>query len=282
MKKVIINADDFGLSRGVNEGIILAHQKGILTSATLMANMPGYEQAVELALQNEKLGVGVHLNIVRGRPISPANRLETLVNGEGLFFSNAYLILKKLMLKKINLEEVERELRAQIEKVLRSGIQASHLDSEKHIHTIPPVFKIVLKLGKEYGIPRVRYIHEYCFSFRLPQILKSFWLSLSCSFMRKKIRESGIMRSDRFYGVCQSGQMTALRLKKILAHLDEGITEIMVHPGFLNQELGGLEKQIGSYYIHKCREKELEALLDGELKKIIESEKIDLINFSEL
>ena len=282
MKKVIINADDFGLSKGVNEGIILAHQKGILTSTTLMANMPGFEHAVELAKQNGELGVGVHLNIVRGRPITPAKKVSSLLNKEKNFFANILFILRKLWSKKINQQEIELEFRAQIEKILRHDIRISHFDSEKHIHCLPSLLKIVLKLGKEYNIKRIRYFNEYCLSSLLFQSAKSFFVSVSCLSMRQKIKENGFLIPERSYGVCKSGRMTSKTIKKILCNLKDGVAEVMVHPGFVTRELMDLEKEIGSFYINKYREKELKGLLDKDLKQIIKDKDIRLISFHQL
>jgi predicted glycoside hydrolase/deacetylase ChbG (UPF0249 family) len=250
MIRAIINADDFGLSRGINDGIITAHQNGILTSATLMANMPGFDHAVGLAQNNPKLGVGIHLNIVRKNGVQP--------------------------------EEIEREFRAQIEKTLAAGIRISHLDSEKHAHTIPLVFGIAVKLASEYKIQRIRFINEVCLTIPLTQSFKSWLISYWCSSMKKKIRKSGIMITDRFYGLCKSGRMTAARLKKILKSLGEGTAEIMVHPGFVTPELADLEPIIGSYYINQFREAELKALLDDGLMEIVRARDIRLINFHEL
>jgi len=282
MKKAIINADDFGLSRGVNEGIILAHQKGILTSATLMANMPGFAHAVELAKQNIKLGVGIHLNIVRGRPLSPANRVGSLLNKDNKFFSSLFIFLGRIGTRKINQQEIELELRAQIEKILKNGIQISHFDSEKHMHCLPSLLKIVLKLGKEYNIKRIRYINEYCLSPRLFQSVKSILASLSCLRMKRRIQENGILTPDRSYGLGKSGQMSSSRIKRILSNLKDGVTEVIVHPGYITQELLDLEKEIGTYYINRYREKELKALLDEDLKQIIKDKEISLINFNQL
>jgi len=282
MKKVIINADDFGLSKGVNEGIILAHQKGILTSTTLMANMPGFTQAVGLAKQNEKLGVGIHLNIVRGKPLSPAENVGSLLNKDKKFFSSLFILLRRIWSRKINQQEIELEFRAQIEKILENDIQISHFDSEKHIHCLPSLLKIILKLGKEYNIKRIRYINEYCLSPRLFQSAKSIFASLSCLSMKQKIRKNGLFMPDRSYGICKSGRISSPSIKKFLSTLKEGVTEIMVHPGFMTQELLDLEKEIGSFYINKYREKELKALLDRELKQIIKDKEISLISFNQL
>ena len=282
MIRAIVNADDFGLSPGINDGILLAHQKGILTSATLMANMPGFDHAVGLAKANPKLGVGIHLNIVRGKPLSPPETVRTLVTAEGLFPADMPYLLKMIRKKAVRPEEIEREFRAQIEKTLAAGIRISHFDSEKHAHTIPLVFGVALKLASEYNVPRIRFINEICLTWPLAQSLKSWLIFTWCSSMRKKIRENGIMVADRFYGLCKSGRMTAERLKNILGSLGEGTAEIMVHPGFVRPELADLEPVIGSYYINKFREAELEALLDDGLMEIVRARDIRLVTFHEL
>ena len=282
MKKVIINADDFGLVQGVNEGIVKAHQEGILTSATLMANMPGFEEAVVLAGVNPNLGVGVHLNILRGQPVSPTKKVESLLSKELRFIPSVSSLLRRIVWKRINFDEVEREFRAQVEKVLEVGLEPSHIDSEKHIHLIRPLFRIVLKLAKEYKIDKVRFIQEYCVSPRPTQIFKSIFISLSSTSMKKRMVKEGIRSPDNFYGVCDSGLITEAKLRKALRGAKEGVTEIMVHPGFITQEMIELEKQIGPYYINKYREKELNALLDEKLPEVIVDMGIQLINFNHL
>lgn len=282
MKKVIINADDFGLIQGVNEGIVEAHQEGILTSATLMANMPGFDQAVEMAGANPELGVGVHLNILRGQPLSPAQKVGSLLSRELRFIPSVSNLLYRMVLKRVSFDEVEREFRAQVERVQGTGIDPSHIDSEKHIHLIRPLFRIVIKLAKEYKINKVRFIQEYCVSSRPGQMFKSMFISLSSTSMKKKMVQEGVRSPDRFYGVCDTGRITAAKLQGAFERAKEGVTEIMVHPGFITQEVLELEKQIGPFYINKYREKELNALLDKKLSKLIADLEIQLINFNQL
>jgi len=282
MKKVIINADDFGMVQSVNEGIVKAHQKGILTSTTLMANMPGFDQAVEMASANPELGVGVHLNILRGQPISPAQKVGSLLSKELRFIPSVSNLLYRTALKQVRFDEVEREFRAQVDRVQRAGIDPSHIDSEKHIHLIRPLFRIVLKLAKEYKIDRIRFIQECCISSRPGQMFKSMLISLSATSMKKKMVQEGVRFPDRFYGVCASGKITAAKLQQALQIVKEGITEIMVHPGFITQEMIELENQIGPYYINKYREKELDALLDQRLPEVVADMGIQLINFNHL
>ncbi|MGB8953150.1 MAG: ChbG/HpnK family deacetylase [Candidatus Aminicenantales bacterium] len=280
MKRVIINADDFGLCRSVNEGVILAYQKGVLSSATIMANTPGFDQAVELAKENPGLGVGVHLNIVRGKPLSSVQKIKSLVGSDGRFLNKAGVLIRRIAAKKIAAEEVEEEFRAQIEKVLKAGIQPTHLDSEKHIHIFPSVFKTTIGLAEEYGIHSVRYIQEFRLTPRLTRSLKAFLISIAAA-QGKRFLESGIVITDRFYGICYSGRMTSGRLRKILVSLREGTAEIMVHPGFVTPELFALE-EVGPYYINKYRETELNALLDAGLRDLLKSREIQLIHFGGL
>lgn len=145
--KVIFNSDDFGYSRGVNYGIIDAYSKGILTSTTLMANMPGFQHAIALKKQHPHLGVGVHLTLTCGKPLL-ANKVPSLVNGENFHPLNFYDCDFK-----INPDELFAEWDAQINKVIQTGIQPTHLDSHHHTHTMGGNQEIVIELSKKYNLP---------------------------------------------------------------------------------------------------------------------------------
>lgn len=281
-KRVIINADDFGLCKGVNEGIIKAFREGILTSASLMTNTPGFESAVEMAKANPSLGLGVHLNIVRGLPLLKPQEIPDLVKKDGYFYGSVYPLFSGLLRGKIKIEEVEREWRAQIERALGAGLFITHLDSEKHIHAFPPLFRLTLKLAAEYGICRVRYINERCFVWPPGQMVKAWVIAGWCSREKPYLEGLGIKAVDHFYGLCQAGRVTAQWLKKILKKLPPGATEIMTHPGFLTDDLLELEKKLGSYYINRRREAELEALISPELKSLIKELGIKLISYRDL
>ncbi|MBN1223120.1 MAG: ChbG/HpnK family deacetylase [Candidatus Aminicenantes bacterium] len=279
MKSVIVNADDFGLIQSVNEGVLLAHREGILTNASLMANTPGFDQAVELAGQNKSLGVGVHLNILRGNPLSAAGELGSLVSEDGRFRPDLVRLYWRLIRRKIELDEVEKEMRLQIEKVLNAGIAPSHLDSEKHVHMLKPILKIVMRLAKEYRIPKIRFVREFCFSARLTQMGKSAFISFSSASMKKRMADEGIKFPDHFRGICDTGCMTPQRLEKTLLHLKEGVTEIMVHPGFLREDMIELEKTVGAYTINRFREQEMRAVMNKRLKDVVSDRGIRLINY---
>ena len=280
MKKLIINADDFGLTNGINKGVILAHKKGILTSATLIPNMPAFKEAIILAKENKTLGIGIHLNIIRGKPVSDPQKVETLLNNKGNFLT-IYPFLKKFISRKINIKEIEYEFSAQIEKVLKEGIEITHFDSEKHIHSLPAIMRIVIKLAKKYEIPRIRFINEFCLSFDI-RALKAGIISYLNKKMKKEILKAGILIPDKFYGICESGKMNVKKFKKILSNISPGITEIMTHPGIIDADYKKIEQEYGYYYLGKEREEELKALTSTDLKNIIEKENIQLINYGDI
>lgn len=144
-KYLIVNADDFGLSPKVNDAIIQAHRYGIVTSATLMANMPGFQHAVGLARQHKSLGVGLHVNLSSGKPLSPVHSVPSLVGPKGIF-SNRRAEWRE--------EDIEREMRRQFERLVSAGIRPSHLDSHHHIHLeVPSVYASMNRLAKEKRIP---------------------------------------------------------------------------------------------------------------------------------
>ncbi|MCX7975299.1 MAG: ChbG/HpnK family deacetylase [Candidatus Aminicenantes bacterium] len=282
LKRVIINADDFGLCAGVNAGIIKAFQEGILSSTSLMTNTPGFEAAVEMAKANPLLGVGLHLNIVRGFPLTERSQIPGLLKEDGYFYGQVYPLFFGIIRGKIKIKEVEKEWRAQIEKGLSTGLKLTHLDSEKHVHVFPPLFRLTLKLAAEYGIYRVRFINERCFAWPPTQMAKAWLVASWCSRARPYIEKLGVKVVDHFFGFCQAGRVSVKWLKKILKKLPLGTSEIMTHPGFLSPDLLELEKNFGSYYINRRRENELKALLAPELRAWLEKWGIRLISYRDL
>lgn len=290
MKCVIINADDFGLTKGINRGIIQAYREGILTSASLIANMPAYEDAIDLAKKNPELGIGVHLNLLRGKSILPKDKIPTLVNKENRFYRNSVRFLMGLISGIIRLSDIEREFEAQIDKVIRSGIQPTHIDSEKHLHSLPRVIDIVAKLASRKKIKCIRWINEplnfnrkfSLNSFFNKQIYKSFFLNLLSKRCSNLIKKNNLLTTDKFIGIVKTGYMDESVYKEIFLKLGEGNWEIMTHPGYIDNELEQLSKEIGSYFINKYREAELKALLCPELKQLAKKMDIRLINFNDL
>ncbi|MFJ7684938.1 chitin disaccharide deacetylase [Peribacillus butanolivorans] len=206
MIKLIVNSDDFGYSRGINFGIIDSHKYGILNSATLMTNMPGAEHAFELAKENPKLQVGIHLVLTCGRPL--LDNVSSLVDDNGNF--------KKLndlyKHKGIILEDVEREWTAQIEKFLASGITPTHFDSHHHVHTLPELLPVVQRLSKKYSLP-VRREKEQAVE-GVP--------AFSDVFLHDFYGETATL--DYF-------EKLAIRFP------DDSVVEVMTHPGYLDNSI---------------------------------------------
>src|SRR5689334_13125533 len=156
MRRLIVNADDFGFTEQVSRGILDAHREGIVTSTTLMANGAAFDAAVAMSRQAPRLGIGVHLNLTEGEPVSPALRIPSLVDGSGRLHLTPARLLKGLFRRQINLGDVETELRRQITRILSAGISPTHLDGHKHVHVLPGVSEIVIRLAQEFSIRRVR------------------------------------------------------------------------------------------------------------------------------
>jgi predicted glycoside hydrolase/deacetylase ChbG (UPF0249 family) len=280
-KQLIINADDFGLSTSINKGIIEAHQKGIVTSTTLMANMSGFLSAVNLAKENPSLGVGVHINLIRGEPVSPPGKVASLVARDDRFLGNGYRFLSRLYSNGFNDEEIRLEIKSQISKVFDHGITPSHLDSEKNMHSFPPLLVHVCEVAKFFGISKIRLINEpilkeFIFTkqfFKL--LLGKYNFRKSASILTK----FNMRAPQHFYGILLSGCLRKDSLRIVLQKIEDGITEIMCHPGYVDDELIKFSNKLGGYYINKFREQELAALLDEELKLAIEEMGIRLINY---
>src|SRR6266849_8648084 len=159
-RNLIVNADDLGWAAGVNRGIAEAHRGGIVTSASLLANGEAFAEAVELARDAGGLGVGVHLNLNDGPPIAQRESMPSLVNDSGEFEGGPDGLLLKIATRGLSMREVALEWSAQISKVRDAGIEPTHLDGHKHVHMLPGLFEITLRLAKRYGIGAIRVSHE--------------------------------------------------------------------------------------------------------------------------
>jgi predicted glycoside hydrolase/deacetylase ChbG (UPF0249 family) len=287
MIQLIINADDFGLSRSVNQGIIQAHCEGILTSTTIMANMPYFEEAANLAHQHTDLGVGVHLNIIRGTPLSDPMKVPSLIDNRCFFFNHISKFMFRLFLGRLNPEEIRTEYRAQIERVIENGLRPTHIDSEKHHHLLPGLLPIVVELAKYYHIQKIRLIDERPFLYFSPanfinvQYPKATLLSLLSQRYQQQLLKEGIITVDKFYGISVSRRMTLDGVINFLKRLDGGIFEFMCHPGLPEATLQTSADQ-GKYFITRSRPLELKILLNEQLKEIIRQRQINLVHYGEI
>jgi hopanoid biosynthesis associated protein HpnK len=287
MKQLILNADDFGLTHGVNEGIILAHRDGILTSATLMANGPAFDEAVERARANPKLGVGCHLVLVGGTPVAPCQEIPSLLDRQGRFPASLVAFVARLSSGRVSSKEIERELRAQIERIRRAGIEPTHLDTHKHTHAHPQVMEAVGQVAHELGIRRVRKpmenLRDSWASTRTEraslaaQLLGAAAVRAMTPPFQAVSRKYGLCSPDHFLGLAMTGKLGPLALRHLIDTLPDGRTEIMLHPGICDAKLASTGSRL-----QQERQTELEALLDPGVKRALIDQGIRLISYREL
>lgn len=283
MKKLIVNADDFGYTRSVNLGIVRGCQQGIVTSTTIMANGGAFEDAVVCAKANPKLGVGVHLVLVGGRCVAPAREIPTLADAEGNLPASLGVLLRKLWARSIEPKEIACELRAQIRRVVEAGIEPTHVDCHKHTHLQPQVMEQVAAVAGEFGIRRVRKPFEgfgTSFAF-VARGRASFGRVAAASLAHvtaakfRRIAAAGNLRTpDRFLGVAATGTLDREALFSMISSIREGVTELMCHPGECDPEL----EQSPTRLKHQ-REVELEALTDPAVREALNRQDIELIDY---
>ncbi len=290
VKLLIVNADDFGLSERVNQGIIEAHQQGLVTSTSLMANGDAFDQAVALTRTAPTLGVGIHLNLTDGRPLSPAAQIPSLVTKDLMFEAGPIRLVQKLLAGTARLSHIERELRAQIERTLAAGIVPTHLDGHQHVHAWPSVSAMVIRLAVEYGIRGIRCSAEHPVDLtgllgRHPQsrgsILWQIAIGRALAFLtlrqRGHMRQAGLVYPSRFYGFTHTGYLDESALQMILRNIQGGSSELMCHPGYLDQALDS-----GPTRLKRQRERELVALTHPAMKSLVSQLGIRLGTYRDL
>lgn len=258
MKRLVVNADDFGFTRDVNQGIVEAHCHGILTATTLMATGAAFEHAVQLARENPSLDVGCHLVLV-GAPPLPRTVLE---------------LTRALAAGRIKIFD---ELIAQVRRILDAGLQPTHLDTHKHTHLLPPVLDAVARISEEYKIPWVR----RPFDFPVTPAGVS-WAKRATSRVFGVVRRRfarvlarhGCRSTDHFAGFQITGRYTASDLARLIRSLPEGSTEFMCHPGFCTDELRTARTRL-----KESRERELRALTSPEVRTALEESGVKLVNY---
>lgn len=280
MKQLIINADDFGLSSGVNKAVIKAWQDGILTSASLMAAGSAFDEAVALARENPGLQVGLHLTLVHGCSVLPYSEIPGLVNADGNFTDNPVLAGMRYFFLKGLRAQLYREIEAQIVKVRNAGVSLSHVDGHLNIHMQPMVFAILCELMPKHGITSFRLTRE-----RLPcnlavdserkigKAIDAFIFACLADHCRPLLDRLGISYAMEVKGLLSSGRMTAGYLLDALDSLQEGVSEIYFHPGCL--PCAEITRRMPDYR----HEEELAALVSSQVREKLGEMGITLRNY---
>jgi predicted glycoside hydrolase/deacetylase ChbG (UPF0249 family) len=269
---LILNADDFGLTCGINRAVAELHSAGVLTSATLMAAGPAFDDAVEVASAHPTLGVGCHIVLTDGAPVSSPASIPSLIGADGKNFRPSLIdFLQALLLGRINPEEVAREALAQIEKLQRAGIRVTHLDTHKHTHLFPSITRSLLQVAEGCGIRAIRNPFEPSWSLALNHGSRSRRLAIRLIGLLRprfeahpQLRDRSILTPNGTVAISATGQLTAATLAQVLRALPStGTYELCCHPGYNDLDLDRVTTRLRAH-----REVEREALL-GEVSKIL-------------
>ncbi len=282
IKQLILNADDFGLTKGVNDGIIRAHCEGILTSATLMANGAAFDHAIALALAHPSLGVGCHLVLVGGEAVAPRREIPSLADSQGRLPASLGALVARVSVGAIRRADIERELRAQIEKIQRAGISPTHLDTHKHTHAHPRVLEALGRVAQVTGITCIRKPIEglrdsWAGGAPMKQLLAASAARTMNLKFRTLSRRYGLRSPQNFLGLALTGGLSAGALRCLIDTLPHGQTEIMLHPGICDADLA----QTGSR-LQGERELEMNALMDSDVKRAVVEHHVKLITYRDL
>jgi len=277
--RLILNADDFGLTAGVNRAIIELHRAGVLTSTTLMAKAAATDEAIEMALATPTLGVGCHVVLVDGEPVLSPKELATIVDPRTCRFQPTLAaFLKVLFTGRISFSQIETETAAQIALLQSRGLRLTHIDTHKHTHIFPAVLRPVLRAAKAAGIHAVRNPFEPSWSLRathgapLIRQVEVRLLRLLEPAFRRIVAEEGFTTTDGALGVLATGTTNAATLASLLCNLPAGTWELVTHPGYNDADLARVHTRLLA-----SREAERQAL-----SVVDDFHEIERISFSDL
>ena len=279
--RLIVNADDFGASQQVNEAVIRAHREGVLTSCSLMVTGEAFEQAVAMAKEHPSLAVGLHLVVVMGRSVLPPAVIPNLVDEHGYFSNNPLSTGLKYYFSKPAQAELEKELTAQFERFHRTQLPFSHIDGHLHMHAHPVVFKLAMKLGRQFKVQRMRVPQEelglalrFSAEHFFRKTLHALFFRCLSGHMKRRLREKQFLFSDRVYGTLQTGELNLQYLLFLLKNLNSESNEIHCHPAIFQTTSLNVRQQ--------CQAAEFEALTDPKVREFLNTSIIQLTNYFEL
>jgi hopanoid biosynthesis associated protein HpnK len=270
-RRLIVNADDFGISPSVNQAVVLAHREGIVTTASLMVNGAACAEAVELARQNPRLGVGLHLTLVCGGPALPPQEIPGLVRDGKEFSNDPVGTGMRYFFQRALVPQLRREMAAQIEKFHQTGLALDHVNGHLNLHLHPTVFRILTQQAAEWGIRSVRLTRD---AFRLNVRLAGgrwfYRLSHTAVFhslsrwARPQLEARQIRHTSRVFGLLQTGQVNEEYVRRLLPRLPEGDSELYSHPSMDKSKA------------------ELDALISAKVRHLVRKHSIQLIRYQDL
>lgn len=293
MRRLIINADDFGLTAGVNRAIAESHEHGIVTSTTLMANSPAFEGAVVTArsIHNDRLfSVGCHVVLLDGAPLLPPATVPTLLqpgNGTNRFRESLNDFVIASVRQKLNPQEIEAEASAQVDRIQAAGIKLSHFDTHKHAHMFPAVLRPLLRAARSRGLKAVRNPFGQVWPLPLASLLRTrqVWtrfaqLNVLRNFagnFRREVEAHGLRTTDGSLGVLATGVLNLNLFTAIIETIPEGTWEFVCHPGYNDSDL-----EVVATRLRQSREQELSLLTSAAAQEVLRRREVELISYHQL
>lgn len=276
MKCLIVSADDFGLTNALNDGIVKACINGIVTCVNIMPSGDAFENALALLKKTGITEIGAHLSLTQTRPLTEYNKISTIVTPAGNFHNDYKTFFTKFISGKIDITQAYFELKRQMDILNATGLKITNLSSHENIHMVPSILNLFIRLAKEFKVRAIRFPHgDKSFNYGINIIYKKFILSFFEKRMRKILSASEVVSPDHFYGFFDSGKMNESIVLQIIESLEKGTTELICHPGILEQ---GLTE---SFSFYKNCESELNALTSPRVKKLVEDKGIQLVSYSD-
>jgi predicted glycoside hydrolase/deacetylase ChbG (UPF0249 family) len=312
VRRLIINADDFGLTSGVNQAVAEAHSAGIVTSTTLMANGRAFDGAVKIARGLPALSVGCHVVLVDGNPVARPDQVPSLlapVGREALpfpplhtgaarpvaatagvprrFYDGFGQIAKRSLRGKLNSEQMEAEVVAQIQRLQRAGITVTHVDAHKHTHMLPQVADAIMRAASACGVRAIRNpfvpIRPIIFAhvMRRPKLWQRYTeVTLLRNYyrgFRERLRRHNMITPDGSFGVVVTGALDMNLFRAVIGCIPDGTWEFVCHPGYNDQELSLVNTRL-----RESRERELAVLKSPDARQILADHNIELISYRDL
>ncbi len=290
MRRLIVNADDFGLTAGVNRAIVETHIGGVVSSATLMANGARFEDAVTAARSAPNLSVGCHVVLVDGTPVSPPGALDTLVAIRSAepdkFYSSLSAFAARAMLGGFDRDQLVAEVTAQIRKIQATGLPVTHLDTHKHAHIFPEILAALLRAARICGVRAIRNpivpvkaLHARQFKGKAHLWKRYGQVRILHTFsgqFHQRTKRAGLVTPDGVLGVIGTGSVGISLLRQTLASLPEGTWELVCHPGYNDADLRAARTRLLD-----AREEERRLLTSAELRQFLDEQKIRVISYRE-
>jgi hopanoid biosynthesis associated protein HpnK len=286
VRRLIVNADDFGFTSGVNRAIVEAHTHGVVTSSTLMANGKAFAEATELITRTPNLSIGCHVVLIDGEPVLGSDQLPSLT-ASGYFRDGLKQFAARSVAGRMNPDEISAEVTAQIRKIQSAGIVVSHIDTHKHTHVFPQILRPLLKAAADCGVRSLRNPFGPRFPLRSSQLLArpKLWtryaevqiLRRFAGKFRESVKRAGFATPDGTLGIEVTGTLDETLFLAIARSIPDGTWEFVCHPGYNDTDLLAANTRLRA-----SRETELQVLTLPSAREILARERVELISYREL